>query len=429
MLGTGAGIAGTIRGSSDPVSSRRDRGDLAGETVDLRDHCTADGKASDSRSFQALLDRGPAEIRYSADARLMLDHPIRLRSGQTHRFAAGARIDADVDGYALSGVGETGQTLGRLIRPIARYSNTISLDTVPDVRAGDFILLADVSDPAEVQLDPNRVSAVAGTTITTVYPIGRPFAASASFRVYHVYRPVVDVRLIGPVAVSNHRASGGFLRLANASGIMVSGMTISDTGYLGISFESSLDCRFEGITVRGAGASGLGFRAAKQITLDGFTSSGVRADESLTFYDNVAHVAARNIAIRQYLFRDREKGHSAGNDILIDRLCADISLDRVTCIGAATYNVMINNQSDRCSIDNFTLRDSNLGGIRISDRCHRTRVGSGTITGVADLVDQEGKKPVSAISIGTSCTGTSISKNVEFGAIATDIRVAPLRDR
>lgn len=396
---------------------------LQGKTVNLRDYCAADGRRIDTQSYQELLDLKPARIIYPADTRLVIDRQVRLRSDQAHLFSTGAAIEAEVDDYAIAGIGETSENIANLVQAIPRYSRMIRLDRPPETRAGDIIVLADVSDPKDIKLDINVVEQVAGATIATRYDIGRPFADRGSVLIHKLYNPIRNVRLLGKVAAENHSKTGGFLRFLNASDIGVSGLEIRGAGYIGMSFESSLNGVFRDIAIRGAGASGLGFRATKGITVDGFVAQNVRADESLTFYDNVSHVDATNISIRQYLHQERQS-KTAGNNILIDRLCSKINVSNITCVGSATCNVMINNQSDDCSVDNYVLRQSNLGGIRVSARCRNAAIGNGTISDVMDTMDQEARKTVSAISIGATCTGTSISKEISFERISTGINVA-----
>lgn len=429
-LGGAAIAAGVMAGSRRPSPNVGRLSRLrTGETVDLRDYCIANGRAIDTQRYQDLIDLRPAVIRYPADAVLMLDEQIRLQGGQTHKFAAGARIDADVGDFALAGIGRTGQNMATLTRAIPRYARTILLDAAPAVGAGDIVTLCDVADPQNITVDINVVKQVDGTTLTLRHPVGRPFDNLAGFRIYHLYAPVRGLRFDGKVTGTNHHRSGGFLRFVHAADVQLRGLTVADAGYIGVAFESSIGGRFQDLTIKDAGASGLGFRAAKRIAIDRFVALNVRADEALTFYDNVSQATATDISVRQYLFGDREGRNSAGNDILVDRLCSDIKLDNVRCIGSSTYNVMFNNQSDNCSIDNFVLGDSNLGGIRISDRCRNIKVGKGQIFGVVDAFDAEAGKPVSAISIGASCTGTTIDPDITYDRISTRQRVGEWRER
>lgn len=411
-----------------PQVRRLSRG-LDGQSANLRDYCAADSRRIDTQCYQELIDLRPSTIIYPADAALVLDKPILLRSGQTHNFASGSRIDAEVGDFAMVGTGKTGQNIGSLVRAIPRYARMVFLERPPEVSVGDVILLVDVARPKDVKIDINMVEGVDGGVIATRYEIGRPFADTEAFRIYKVYDPLKDLRILGKVACANHHRSGGFLRLTNALHTQIRGLIVENAGYIGLSFESSLRGQFEEITVRGAGASGLGVRASKEVIVDGFVARNVRADESLTFYDNVSHVKARNISIEQYLYQEKKDGQSAGNNILIDLLCSKVELSDVTCVSSSTYNIMINNQCDDCSVSDFILRKSNLGGIRVSSQCRNTRVGPGIITDVTDLFDQEGRKPVSAISIGSTCAGTSISKDIAYDRISSGLRLGVLRDR
>lgn len=421
----GAAFAGwAMAGSRRPSPNVRRLSRLqTGETVNLRDYCIADGRAIDTQRYQELIDLRPAAIRYPADAVLMLDEQIQLQGEQTHQFATGARIDADVGDFALIGMGKTGQNMAALIRAIPRYARTVFLDAVPAVRSGDIVTLCDVTDPKNIKVDINVVERLDGTVVMLRHPVGRPFDNLSGFRIYHLYAPVRALQFDGKVIGTNHHQSGGFLRFVNAIDAQVRGMTIADAGYIGVSFESSIGGRFQNLTIKDAGASGLGFRAAKAIVVDRFAALNVRADEALTFYDNVSQVTATNISIRQYLFDDRKHGSNAGNDILVDMLCSNINLSNIDCVGSSTYNVMFNNQSDNCSIDNFVLSHSNLGGIRISDRCRNIKVGKGQIFRVVDTFDAEANKPVSAISIGASCIGTTVSPDITYDRIATGRRI------
>jgi hypothetical protein len=90
---------------------------------------------------------------------------------------------------------------------------------------------------------------------------------------------------------------------------------------------------------------------------------------------------------------------------------------------------MFNGQSDNCSLTDFSLRRSNLGGIRVSGGCDGTRIARGVISDVLDIHDSEGRKPVSAISVGTSCTRTVIGADISFHRIATGREVDALPER
>lgn len=423
---TVAGIGAARVRSTSPQVPMRSR-DLAGQQVNVRDYCAADGRRIDSEAYQALLDLRPASIHYPDGCVLTLDRPIALRSDQQHLFGTNTRIEAETDGFALVALGLTGQNLGRLSRPIARYARTIVLDAAPDLKAGDIIALADVSDPASIRTDINVVAAVKGNTLTTVYPIGRPFGAQG-FRLYHVYAPARDIVFDGPVRATNHHRTGGLLRFVYASGVRVDGLTVDRTGYIGISFENSLAGTFENLTTNRTGASGLGFRSSKRIAIDGFAAEGVRSDESLTFFDNVSNVQVSNVNIVQYVYSEKKAGESGGNNILIDYECSWIDLTNISCVGSTTYNFMVHNQSDYCSISEFSLLKSNLGGIRVSDRSNHNRIGKGIISDVRDMVDSEAKKTVSGISIGDTCIGTTVDDNVVVDQIASGLRMIKWND-
>lgn len=400
---------------------------LAGQKVNLRDYCTANGRRIDSEDYQTLLDLGPASIYYPDGCVLTLDRAITLRSNQQHLFGTNTRIEAETDGFALAALGLTGQSLGPLSRPIVRYSRTIELDATPDLKAGDIIALADVSDPASIRTDINVVAAVKGNTLTTVYPIGRPFSAQG-FRLYHVYAPARAIVFDGPVRATNHHRTGGLLRFVYASDVRVEGLTVDRTGYIGISFENSLAGTFENLTANRTGASGLGFRSSKRIAINGFAAEGVRSDESLTFFDNVSHAKIRNVNIKQYVYSEIKDNDSGGNNILIDYECSRIDLANISCFGSTTYSFMIHNQSDYCSISEFSLFKSNLGGIRVSDRSNYNNIGKGRISDVRDMVDSEAKKTVSGISIGETCIGTKIDDNIVVDQIASGLRMIKWND-
>jgi len=432
---TGAAVAASVLGrnlqasgsSSAPNVPRLSRS-LSGETVNLRDYCAADGRRVDTQNYQELLDLRPASIVYPPDTRLLLDRRIDLRSEQTHRFASGARIDAETNDYALSGFGETGQHLAGLAQPIRRYDRRMVLEHAIDAASGDLLLLANVVNPNDIEMDANVVDRVEGTIVYLRYAAGRPFSSGRSFRLYKIDNPLRNLRFSGPAILYNHHPGGGGLRLTNSVDLVVDGLTVGDAGYVGIAIGGSLRAQLKHIAVQGAGASGLGIRASKDILIDGFTARGIRADESLTFYDNVSQVTARNIDIQQYLFQERPRGSTAGNDILVDKLCSHIALSNVTCVGSATYNVMINDRSDDCSLTDFVLRRSDLGGVRISGGCERTNIDRGEISDVHGSYDAEGRKPVSAISVGSTCRETRVGSAVRYERIATERHVASFSD-
>lgn len=421
-----AGVGAPRVRSTSPQVPMRSR-DLTGQQVNVRDYCKADGRRIDSEAYQALLDLRPASIRYPDGCVLTLDRPITLRAGQQHLFDTNTRIEADVDGFALAALGLTGQNLGQLGRPIARYTRTIVLDSTPDLKAGDIIVLADLSDPASIRTDINVIAAVIGNSLTTVYPIGRSFGAQG-FRLYHVYAPARNIVFDGPVHATNHHRTGGLLRFVYASDVRLTGLTVDRTGYIGIGFENSLAGTFENLTANRTGASGLGFRSSKKIAIDGFAADGVRSDESLTFFDNVSNVNVINVNIKQYLYSEKQTGESGGNNILIDYECSRIDLKKISCTGSTTYNFMIHNQSDYCSISEFSLLKSNLGGIRVSDRSNYNCIGKGRISDVRDMVDSEAKKTVSGISIGDTCIGTTVGDDVVVDQVASGVRMIKWND-
>ncbi|MBB3880137.1 hypothetical protein [Sphingomonas pseudosanguinis] len=411
-----AGLA-TARMYIDP-KPRSQSPNLSGKTVNVRDFCTADGLHSDSKTYQALIDSQPSTIIYPDNTTLILDAPIRLNSDQEHIFGSNVRIEADVEGFALSATGLTGQNLGALVQPIDRYSKSIILDRNPEINPGDVIILANLSNPNSINNDINIVDKVYANTITTRHPIGRDFPTE-KFAIYHVYYVIKNLTLRGNLRIKNQNPLGGIIRFVYTSNIVIDGIDIEDSGYIGISFENSMNGRFDNINIKGAGASGLGFRSSKIISINNLTANGIRSDEALTFYDNVSIADVKNVNINQYNFKDRKKGESAGNNILIDMYCSHIKLDNVFCRGSSTYNFMINNNSNYCSISNFDLGDSNLGGIRISDFSKYNKIGSGKISDIIDISDQEAGKLVSGISIGESCTGTEISPSISFKGILT----------
>lgn len=395
---------------------------LVGRTVNLRDYCAADGRHVDTRDYQTLLDLRPSTIIYPDNAILKLDRPTRLASNQEHVFGSNVRIEANVEDYALSATGLIGQNLGNLTQPIDRYDQSIHLDVAPDVRSGDIIVLTDLSDPAAIRTDINVIQTISGHSITTRYPIGRAFI-NDHFRIYHVYAPAQNITFRGNLKATNYHKSGGILRFVYSSNIKVEGLTINDCGYIGVSFENSIGGKFDEIRIDGSGASGLGFRSSKSIEINSFVAQNIRSDEALTFYDNVSFANAKKINIKQYSFKERDENETAGNNILIDMECSNIRLSNVVCKGSSTYNVMIHNNSNFCSIEQFALSSSNLGGIRISKNSNNNKIGNGTISDVLDFTDTEAKKPVSGISIGQSCSGTVVSKNITFERIAAGNRI------
>lgn len=420
------GSIGLSSDSSAAPSIRRLSGDLSGKTVDIRDYCGANGRKIDTEAFQELLDLRPAAIRYPSDAILTLDKPVKLRGGQQHLFTAGARIEAETNGYALAGIGLTSQHLADVAHPISRYATAIEVRHRPDLAAGDMVLIADVADPQNIKIDANEVARIEEAVVTTRYPIGRAFADPRTVKLYMVYDPLRGLRLSGQATLRNLHPEGGGIRLSNTIDTDITGLSVNDTGYIGLTLESSLRARFGNLSFTGTGASGFGARASKDILLDGFVARGTRADESLTFYDNVSVVEARNLTIEQYTDRERNPGQRAGNNLLIDMLCSKIKVSRLRCVGSTTYNFMVNNQCDNIELRDFTLRKSNLGGIRVSAKCRNTRIDDGIISDVHDAFDQEARKPVSAITVGSDCPETVIGKDVVFERIASGRQIAAM---
>lgn len=426
--GLGAAGGATTGQAGASASAVLRRGDLAGETVNVLDHCSANGRGSDAAALQALIDRNPAVLLYPAQCRLVLDRPIRLHSHQVHRFAPGAAMTSETAGYTLQGVGETSGVLGNVTQSIPRYAKRIVLDRQPELAVGDAIILAEVADPADIKTDVNIVAGISGSTVITVYPIGRPFENPADLRIYHLYRPLERIAFEGALKAENLHPAGGVLQLVNARHLRLEGIQVLRSGYIGMAVENSLEGTLSRLAVARTGASGLGLRSSKALTLTDFSASGVRGDESLTFYENVSQVVAAGVRIRQYLHGQSPNAGTAGNNVLIDRFCSRIRLSNLDCRGSATYNVMIHNHCDDCEIQEFRLAQANLGGIRISARSHRTKVERGSISRAVDAHDQERRRPTAAISIGESCYGTVLGPGIDFSNQTTSRSIDRWKD-
>lgn len=424
------GIAGLARtsatGASAPAVFRR--GELAGETVNVLDYCSANGRGSDVAALQALIDRNPDVLLYPAQCRLVLDRPIRLQSHQVHRFEPGAAMTSETPGFTFRGVGETSGSLGTVTQAIPRYAKRLVLDRRPELAVGDAIILADVGDPVDILTDVNVVAGVSGSTVTTVYAIGRPFENPADLRIYHLYRPLQRVAFEGAFKAENLHPNGGVLQFVNGRHLRIEGIEVLRAGYIGVAVENSLECALSRLAVSRTGASGLGVRSSKAVTLNDFFASGVGGDESLTFYENVSQVVAARIRIRQNLHGKDPDGGTAGNNVLIDRFCSQIRLSNLDCIGSATYNIMVHNHCDDCEIRDFRLAQANLGGIRISAYSHRTRVERGSISQAFDAIDQERRRPTAAIAIGESCNGTVLGSDIDLGALSAGRSVDRWKD-
>jgi hypothetical protein len=414
VLGAAAVASTGSRGSSAPAVLRR--GSLAGETVNVLDYCSANGRGSDAAALQALIDRNPDVLIYPARCRLVLDRPVHLQSHQTHRFEPGAAMTSETPGFAMRAIGETSATLGNVVEAISRYSNRIVLDRQADLAVGDAIILADVADPADIKTDVNVVKAIAGSAIGTAYPIGRAFSDLANLRIYHLYRPIRHLAFEGLFKAENLHQEGGVLQIVNSRDLRLQGIDVLRAGHIGIAVENSIEGSLAQIAVASTGASGLGLRSSKSFRLNGFVAAGVRGDESLTFYENVSLVEVAAVRIRQYLHGQDPGGGVAGNNVLIDRFCSRIRLSDLDCAGSATYNIMVHNHSDDCEIRNFRLAKANLGGIRISAHSHRTRVEAGSISQAVDSFDQERRRPAAPIAIGESCRGTVLGSDIDTGA-------------
>lgn len=373
-----------LGGNAGPAILRLLR-DRNGETVKVTDYCNNAG-GSDHENYQELINLTPAQIDYPQGFEVLLDGQIMLGSNQRHNFDRGSGITADVNDYALFGLGLTSGNLGTVNAPITRGQWDIQFtktDAEP-LSSGDMIQIVDVTNPSALVPEPQIIQIVSPTLITVQDMINVDMPTPENIRIYKVYAPLRNVSFDGYARISNVNGGGeaGGIRFNLARDIRLRKTLFEEVRHIGASIENTIGFSSLETTFRDVVRSGLGFRSAKRINIHDFVASDLKSDEALTFFDNVLGINVSNVNIHQYLFGQDPDGGTAGNNILFDKLCAHINMVNILCSGSATYNVFFNDRTINATLSNFNLSRANLGSIRTANNCENIKIGNGAVSDV-----------------------------------------------
>lgn len=403
-------------------------GDLVGQTVPVTLFCAADGSRDDGQNFQELLDKRPAQIDYAPGREVATTRQIDLRSNTRHRFERGSGILGDVSDYVIRGFGLTSGNLGVVQAPIVRRTKDMQLNNTSGepLAFGDMILIADLTDPANIVNEVQIVQVVNGTLLRMRDKFNVDMPNPANIRVYKVYSPVQNVQFDGYGRISNVNANGGGgVRLNLTRDIRMRKTLLEEIRYIGLAIEGSIGFRGMEITMNDIEASGIGMRVAKNLNFSDIVATNIKSDEAFTAFDNVLGCNVLNMQIHQYLFGDDPDGGTAGNNVLLDKLCADFNFTNLICRGSATYNFFVNDRSENVSVNNYSFGLSNLGGARVANNCRNVKFGAGTVEDVINTVHPASGfgaasgQPCAGIMIDPDSVSCSVSGAVDFDRIAS----------
>ena len=402
-----------FRSSRGPAITRLLR-DRVGEVVSAKDYVVGDGNAVDTEAYQALVNFQPAEIVYPEGCSIAVDATILWPGNQTHRFANNARIVGDVAGHAVRGLGYPDLLVLSANAAIARNAMSFAVTGTVTLAAGDDFYLYDT---VTAEFDMNRVRKVVGQTIYTKRPINYNFATSANIRVYKLANAARNIQVFGgEIRNENASLSAHGLGFLNATDILLSGVTATQTG--GIGFDIAVTSRWQAINCSAirTGASGMCVRNSKDFSIVGFVGRDPERDESLSFYKNCTHGLVDAPDIEQYLSGEHASGAGqAGNCILLDERICDVTINNPRLHGSATYPLFINNQSDRNRVFQPDIALANLGGIRIAATSNDNFIGSGTVTDIINATDSEQAGiATAAIQDDATCSGNVLGNALGF---------------
>lgn len=409
--------------------------DRIGETASIADYVVGRGDVDDTDAYDEAMSLGVREWIYPEDCTIHLSRQVKLRSNMRHVAARGSRIIADVDDFGLFGVGLTTGNLVQVLSPTVRYTWTINanlIDAEP-LTPGDMIIIADI---ATDDVEPNVVQSIRDGVIYLRYFINKAMSSPATIRIYKVYAPLENIHFDGPISIRNvnNGSFAGGVRFNTARNITMRETEIERTGYQGIVFENALNFMAFSPRISNTKGVAIGARAAKDFTFSDVYATDVQADESITFYKNVCQGIVDRARVKQYLFGSDPQGGTAGNNILLDELCARILISNPICEGSATYSIFLNNGSEYCQVTGFNLARSNVGGIRVANNCHKNRICSGAITDVVDPVHPsvdygaQNGQPTAGVIIDADCSGNIVEADrIQFDRIASGINVRDLQ--
>lgn len=392
----------------------------SGEAVPVSEYVIGDGRADDTEAYQTLMDLAADEYVYSDGLTIALTSTVQWRGHRVHRFGRNARLVGDVEGFAVRGLGFPELLSTALAEPAGRGAVSFRVDQPGELTVGDDFYLFDA---ASDEYDVNRVRATNGPEIETARPLNYDFTSPQTVRLYTLRNAVRDVTVLGGEVrnVNSSEAAHG-LGFLNAVDIRVDGLSVVETGGIGLSFDASMRWQAHRVAAIRTGASGLGGRSVKDFSVTGFRSRWPRRDESLTFYRNCTHGLIEDADITQFL--SGETDARAGNCILLDDRCCDIEVRRPRLRGSATYALFINNRSDRNLVVDPDIAGANLGGVRIARNSNHNRITGGRIAHVVNARDNEQQLiATAAIQDDSTCTGNVLGEGTRFEGIASGVHI------
>lgn len=405
-------------------------GDRVGEVVSVLDYVVGNGSADDTEAYQQLtqgvIASGARELTYPDGIEIAVTDTVLMNGERTHRFFGDARVTGDVeDGFVLRGLGYTDLLPLTVDDPIARGATSFEVNSPPDLEAGDDFYLYDVGTQ---EFDLHVVRKVTGNFIFTKRPINYAFATAANIRVYSMQNACRNLRMVGGVISNvNDSTSAHGLGFVYATDFRLDGVKVDGTGGIGVSIENSMRWRSD-TESHNTGTAGFGCRNVRDFEIRGFVGRYPGHDESLVFYKNCTFGEVFAPDIEQYLFNEAPPWvvgtKTAGNCILLDERCCDITIRDPRLRGSGTYPILINNGSDRNRILNPDIMLANLGGVRIKSNSNDNYVGGGWIADVVNATDSEQSGiPTAAIQDDATCSGNVLGDGTRFARIAGDVNI------
>lgn len=405
-------------------------GDRVGEVVSVLDYVIGDGSADDTAVYQQLcqgaIASGARELTYPDGIEIAVAATVLMNGERTHRFFGDARVTGDVDdGFVLRGLGYTDLLPLTVDDPIARGATSFEVNSPPDLEAGDDFYLYDVGTQ---EFDLHVVRKVTGNVIFTKRPINYAFTTAANIRVYSMQNACRNIRMVGGLISNvNDSTSAHGLGFVYATDFRLDGVKVDGTGGIGISIENSMRWRSD-TESHNTGTAGFGCRNVRDFEIRGFVGRYPGHDESLVFYKNCTFGEVFSPDIEQYLFNEAPPWvvgtKTAGNCILLDERCCDITIRDPRLRGSGTYPILINNGSNRNRILNPDIMLANLGGVRIKTNSNDNYVGGGWIADVVNATDSEQAGiPTAAIQDDATCSGNVLGDGTRFARIAGDVTI------
>lgn len=401
--------------------------DMLGAVVNVQEFVVGDGVTDDTAAYQALMNLPYREYFYPEGCWIKVTSQVLWNGERTHRFANDAGIIGDVANYAVLGLGYPDLLACVVASPITRGASSFTVDALDGLAVGDDFYLYDVGTE---EYDPNVVRSISGAgpyTVTTKRPINYAFATAANIRVYGLTNACRNVRVIGGEFRNiNASLSAHGLGFKNATDIRLENVVARDTGGIGVGFEIAMRWQANGVSAIDTGAVGLGCRNVKDFAINNFIGRNPGVDESIAFYKNITHGSIDAPDIEQYLSGEEPAGNNgnAGNCILLDERCCDITINSPRLRGSATYAIFIFNGSDRNRVINPDISLANLGGVRIATNSNDNYVGGGWITDVTDATDSEqGGIATAAIQDDNTCSGNVLGDGTRFARITSGVNV------